>query len=142
MLNSTHITRWLAADDLAVNQVAQHYWQIPLSHLHARYVLHIRLSTGWLHYGADIFTFAHPSSANEKLLAQFYQFVLELNSKINGAQIAVESGKVVLIRNEISSDINEKTLRRSIELFHQTHEYVFSILLREAGKLGIRLSND
>ncbi len=140
MLNSTHIARWLATNDLAVNQVTQDYCQVPLSHLHAFYTLHIRLSTEWLHYGADIFTFAHPSSANEKLLAQFYQSVLELNSKINGAQIAVENGKVVLIRNDISSDINERTLLRGIELFNRTHEYVYPTLLREAARLGIRLA--
>jgi len=140
MLNSTQITRWLATHDLPSNQIALHYWQIPLSHLHARYVLHIRLGTDWLHYGADIFTY--PPSVNEKLLAQFYQFVLELNSQINGAQIAGENGKAVLIRNDISSDINEKTLRRGIELFHRTHEYVYPILLREAKRLGIRLTPD
>jgi hypothetical protein len=137
MPTSVEITKWLGSSNSNLTQIASDYWQIPLCHTYACYVLHLRSYAGWLNYGAELFPYA--PNVSVRLRAEFYRFILDLNKRLNGAYVAEENEKLVLIRNDFLSDINQETLERGIYYFHRTHEFVYFELLQEAQRLRIRL---
>lgn len=121
------ITNWLIKNGLDVHELNQNHWRINLEHELATYSVTIKKSDMWLSYTAELMPDVQGQKVNE-----FYRLLLNLNSRLNGAYIATQQNRLILIRNEFSEDINEESLLRGLAVFHRTHEYIYEIILNKA----------
>jgi len=126
------LTSWLEDTGLLVSQVRGNEWQLQMSHQYADYTVTIINHGNWISYGADLIGDVVGDERDE-----FYRSVLQLNARLNGTRIALEDGRLVLVREDFFEDINQYRLYRSLNLFHQAHEYVYSIVLDEADKRNL-----
>ena len=136
-MSTQDIELWLENSDLVVTTVASGYWQVELAHKHAVYILHIRVHNGWLSLGAELLTYSVDN--NPDTIQQFREFYLPYNETLNAAHISEKNRRVSLINNDFLSDINEDTLEREVEYFHETHAHMYPILMYEARAIGLKL---
>lgn len=135
-MSNQEITEWLKDSGLPLWLIKPNEWQLRMSHHYAEYTVTIVDHGDWLSYGADLIGDVSGPNCQE-----FYRRILQLNSKLNGTHIALENGRLVLIRDEFSEDINDYHLFRGLNLFHQSHEYVYRSILNEADMLDLHITD-
>ncbi|MCC6190620.1 MAG: hypothetical protein IT318_16445 [Anaerolineales bacterium] len=129
------IKAWLQGKNIAVREESPNHWQAFAQHEHlAAYQIDIHSRDGFVTHGAQLLS--NITGPNKQKL---YEFALDLNAQINGAQIARSDEKIVLIRNSFREDVNEQTIQRDLAIFNETHEYVFMELLKKAKDLGLKI---
>ena len=133
-MGSEQITRWLHEGDLPCQEIRPNRWTIELSHQLCNYVVTITDHGNWFSFAADLMGDVADSQKED-----FYNFVLELNGRLNGVHIALEGGRFILIHDDYSGDVDKYTLYRSLNIFHEAHEYVYGKMLEEADALGVFL---
>lgn len=129
-----HVTDWFKKRGLPVREISDSHWVLDLEHDKAIYSLNIKNHGHWFSYGAELLP-----DVDGDHLEKFYEMILYLNAALNGAYIAKEGDKFVLIRNDFTEDLNEDNLIRSVSVFHNTHEYIYSTILNETKKLGLKM---
>jgi hypothetical protein len=133
-MTDNQITTWLKESRLPVDQVNSHQWQIQMRHQYCDYIVTIINQGNWFSFGADLIGDATGPNKHE-----FYKEVLELNGRLNGVHIALDNGRLALIRDDYAEDINKYSLYRSLNVFHEAHEYVFGELVKYATTLAVHL---
>lgn len=131
-MNNNDITEWLGDLALPFRQTSPNQWQIDMSHRNGDYTVTIVDHGNWVSYGSDLI--GDVTGPNE---AEFYRKALDLNARLNGVHVAHQDDRLVLIRDDLTEDMNDYNLYRSLNLFHQAHEYVYQNLLSEADKLNL-----
>lgn len=95
-----------------------------MSHRHCNYTVLMTRHENWFSYGADLVGDIRGPDTEE-----FYRRVLSINNKINGAHIAFENTRLVLIRDDFFEDLDKYNLYRSLDVFHDVHEFVYKEIL-------------
>lgn len=130
----SEIEKFIISD--STKKVSENHIQVTLTHLHARYTLSVIFRDNWIMFGAEIM----PDVAGRKI-DEFHNFILRLNSELNGVKIAKIENKLFLIREEVADDCNYSTFKRNISIFHRVHEYVYPQLMRKAFELKLRFKS-
>ena len=131
-MGNGEVTLWLHESNLFFEEIGTNRWTLRLSHQHCDYVVTIVNHGHWFSFAADLIG----DVADLQTREDFYNFVLELNSRLNGVHIALDEGRFILIRDDYSEDVNQDNLYRSLAIFHEAHEYVYGKMLEEADALG------
>ncbi|MGB0385126.1 MAG: hypothetical protein ACPGWR_09910 [Ardenticatenaceae bacterium] len=124
----------LIKNGINVDKIFDNHWRIDLEHEFSTYSVTIKKSEMWFSYAAELM----PDIKGDKS-GVFYQFLLDINSKLNGAYIARQEKRLILVRNEFTEDINEESLLRDLAVFHRTHEYIYDTMLKKAQELNLAL---
>ena len=124
----------LIKNGVHVDEISHNHWRIDLEHEFATYSVTIKRSGMWLSYAAELMPDVEGGKSGV-----FYQFLLDLNSKLNGAYIARQEKRLILVRNEFAEDINGESLLRDLAVFHRTHEYLYDTVLKKAQELNLAL---
>lgn len=136
---TNNITRWLEETQMPIQKIGYNQWLLQMSHKYCDYTVLITNHGNWISYGADLIGDVKGSDMDK-----FYRYVLNLNNKINGVHIAFEDDRFILIRDDFSEDVNSGNsgynLYRSLEVFHDGHEYVYGQMLNEASRLDVFIS--
>ena len=128
-----NISKWLQKRSVPVKQISENHWLLPLEHDGAAYSLTIREIGDWFSYGAELMADVEGEKSDE-----FYRKILDLNRILNGAHIAKEGDKLILLHNDLTSHINEEELIKYLAIFHHSHEYVLKEILNEGAELGVK----
>jgi len=136
MPSAITITNWLKRSELPLKIIRQGVWQIQMSHRYCDYTLTITSNGNWFSFGADLI-----GNAVGGRIELFYQKILELNSRLNGVHIAMDNKRIVLLKDDYNEDLSEYSLYRTLDIFHESHEYVYSELLKLAKQLNIQIRN-
>lgn len=131
------ITSWLIKNGVDVRELNQNDWRINLEHELATYSVTIKRSGMWLSYTAELM----PDVQGQKV-DEFYKLLLNINSRLSAAYIATQQNRLILIRNEFSQDINEKSFFRGLAVFERTHEQIYEKILKKAYELNLNLKNN
>ncbi len=129
------ITFWLQDTQLPIQRSAVNRWYIDMSHRYCDYTICISRHGNWLSYGADLIGDVSGHDARE-----FYRRILAINNKLNGTHIALEGSRFILIRDDFLEDVDQYNLYRSLDVFHDAHEYVYNEILDEAKSLNVYFS--
>lgn len=135
-MGNEQIILWLNESCLTCEEVAPNRWTIQLSHSYCDYTVTIVDHGTWFSFAADLIGDVYGSQREE-----FYNYILELNGRLNGVHIALEEGRFILVRDDYSEDIafDKGNLYRSLNVFHQAHESVYGNILQTADSLGVAL---
>lgn len=136
-LTNNMIEYWLRESGFYIEKTAPNRWQVKMHHNFCNYVVFITNKNGWFSYGADLMGIAIRNNVDI-----FYNHILKLNAKLNGAHISIDNNRLVLIRDDFSEDINKYSMYRNLKLFHETHQYVYQEMLKEAGRLCVQILNN
>lgn len=125
---------WLSESDLPIKRVESNRWIVQMSHQYCTYLVNVVDHGEWTSFAAILFGAASGSNSDK-----FYRFILELNSDLNPAHIAIDGEKIVLVSNAVSEDSSQYRLYRDLSYFHKTHELAYEKLLCLAEDLKVRL---
>jgi hypothetical protein len=129
------INLWLDESQLPFQQVNINKWRMRMTHQHCDYVVTLTRHADWFSYGADLIGNIQGEKAEN-----FYEYILSLNNKLNGAHIALENDRFVLIRDDYIEDINKYNLYRSLNTFHDVHEYTYKKILDAAEEYNVKFT--
>ncbi|MBL1178652.1 hypothetical protein [Pantanalinema sp. GBBB05] len=124
--------KWLSDTGLPIKKFNSKSFAIQMSHQYVDYWAEVVDHGEWTSIAAVLFGEVVGRNSQE-----FYRFVLELNTSLNAAHIAVDSGRIVLVGNFPSEDVTKYRLFRDLSYFHQTHEYVYGLLLDKAEEFKV-----
>ncbi|MEL7005131.1 MAG: hypothetical protein AAFN93_20705 [Bacteroidota bacterium] len=128
------INFWLEDSGVRTIRIGTDRWKVIMSHELTEYSIDIVAHEEWTSFATILYGIEEGVGNRE-----FYRSVLELNSQLNSAHVALDSNRVVLIGNYPREDSSQYRIYRDLNYFHTTHRYVYEELLSRAEQFDVKL---
>jgi hypothetical protein len=119
-----------------LSRVSTNHWQLGMRNSVAAYTLDIFDHGLWVTYSSVLVS---DVVGSEKVT--LYTRLLELNTQLNDVHIGRADNKIILTREEPKERLTLVSLGESIIIFNNAHEIVYTSILEDINKLGLKATN-
>lgn len=106
-------------------------WSIQMVHRLCRYWVEVTVHQKSVSFASMLYK----ASSGTGISKDLYRCALSLNSSLNSAHIAYQDNSLILIHSYLIEDSTEDRFYRDLRNFHESHEFVYGRIFRDAKEL-------